>query len=221
MILSLLFTALAFARPVSHGEPLADYRTNLALLERKCGAASELSAARKAGPGLGACDAPYGTAVAFYEVGCRQLHAEYAVAGLEAEALVREAVAWRRRKSMVRDDGRTVSISFSLSSDPTYPFHKSDKLINSALAGANEALDKISEKMLAMKKDKACRSRPAKAAVKKLLEDWYAERTEDGLSQFHNALGVGLSDYLIRAQRALEAGALEEAQRGLEEELKK
>lgn len=218
MILSLLISALAFAAPVERGEPLARTRTNLQLLERRCEAYKALE---ENGKGLGACEAPFREAVGALVAECGKMHGTYAATLPKAEALVREAVAWRKRKSMVRDDGRTVSISFSLSSDPAYPFHRSDKLVNDALAAANLSLGVVGEKMRVLEKGRACRGRAAKAAVAKLLDEWYAKRAEDGPSQFHNALGVGISDYLIGAQRAVEAGAFEEAQRGLEEGLRK
>ncbi len=98
---------------------------------------------------------------------------------------------------------------------------KAEALVKEALAASNESLYRAIDKVTAVDKGKACRGRENKAAKARLLDEWYAERAGDSPSHFHNSLGEALGAYLMDARRAMESGAFDEAQRGLNDELKK
>ncbi len=217
LVVAVIFSSCVEARLARTNNPLQALRLNLALLERKCDSAFELA---KGGIKTGTCAKDFVAAVKLSAEHCRKIHALYSESTASAEQLIVEALLWRSRKTMLRDDGKTVSISFSLSGDPTYPFHKSDRVVNDALQGAYRSLSIAGNAVNNLQKNKLCKSRGAKAEVEKLWQEWEGDRSGESMSDFHNALGMGVSDYLMNARRGLESGAHDEAVKGMGEALK-
>lgn|GEM_PF-5198944 len=217
ILLSFLLSANGEAKLARTSNPLQDLRQNLALLERKCRNASDLA---KDAEKTGSCANDYLNAVNLGAQHCGIIHQLYSESTAKAEQLIVEALLWRARKSMVRDDGKTVSISFSLSDDPTYPFHRSDRVVNDALQTAYRSLSRVGDAIDKLQRNKLCKSRPAKAEVEKLWQEWHSDRSGESMSDFHNALGIGVSNYLMNARRGLESGAHDEAVKGMEEAFK-
>lgn len=214
MLWLLLSASLAFGGVSRLPDTRAAYKQNLELLERKCAAIP-----KQAERSPRVCGEKYLQAVNAMKSACDQVQLTYEEAWQRAVALIYEAVAWRAKKSMVKDDGKTLSISFSLSSDPTYPFHKGDQITNGALAAANRAISEGVTPILALQKDRACKG--AKREAEALWQEWEGERSGENIVDFHNALGMGLSNFLLRAQRSMEAGAHDEAMKAFADEVKR
>jgi hypothetical protein len=108
-----------------------------------------------------------------------------------------------KSKGVRRENETHALILFDLSSDPSYPFHESDKVINQALQDSIEALNSLSGNFKEL--NRVCRSGAAKKNYERLRGEW------DDLTDSHNELGIAVSDYLLSAQRALESRAMQES----------
>ncbi len=195
-LLVLFFTLDAVAGLSRAARPLVRAREDLAALERIC-------AAEEAKP-AGVCASPSAAE-------CRSVLGAYEGARVAAEAKVKEAASWWAKRGAVRDDGKTITITFELSSLPDYPYRDSNHIVNDALASSIGSLERMADAEASLRKRRDCR-----AAAKALHETWEENRASDSLSDFHNALGNALSEFLLDAQRALENGAAAEAAAGLE-----
>lgn len=214
MLWLLLSSSLALAGVSRLPDPRAAYKQNLELLERKCAGIPKLA---ERAPRV--CGDKYMGAVSAMKSACDQVLLTYEDAWPQAVALIFEAVAWRAKKSMVQDNGKTLIISFSLSSDPTYPFHNGDKITNGALAAANQAISEGGAPIRQLEKARACKG--AKREIETLWQEWEGERSGENIVDFHNALGMGIGNFLLQAQRSMEAGAHDEAMKAFAEEAKR
>jgi hypothetical protein len=194
MLLALLLATVSAHAGFSRArEPLTRVRQDLAALDRLC-AAEEAK--------------PAGTCASSSAGECRKVYAAFDGARARAEAKVKEAARWWAQRGAVSDDGRTVTITFDLASLPDYPYRGSDAITNEALDSSIRSLDRMSAETRGMEKRRGCRRE-----TRELRETWDGEG--ESVSGYHNALGASISDFLLEAVRALQAGAAEEAAAGL------
>ena len=197
LILAALFSTPAFA--VS--EKYRFLQPKLTELAAKC------ATFERTEPAGGACD--LNPTLAKAKTACAKMQEIYTEAQDKAVNVVQRAKFWMETKGTRRETSTHVVILFDLSSDPSYPFHDTDAVVNGALQASLLAIYSVDEDLTALDKSRVCRKGEAKKRYEKLWQEWNGDGKS--ISNYHGDLGMAVSDYLMQAQRAMESGAFNQA----------